>query len=160
MKRTGASRGFTLIELIVTVAIVALLATVAMPVAQLAFKRAREQELSAALRQIRGALDAYHEAAIAGRVPLEAGTSGYPPDLRALVDGVVDARDPDGKKIYFLRSLPRDPLFPDATAPAEQTWGLRSYASPPQAPAPGDDVYDVHSLHPGQGLNGVPYSQW
>ena len=160
MKRPGASRGFTLIELIVTVAIVALLATVAMPVAQLAFKRAREQELSAALRQIRGALDAYHEAAVAGRVPLEPGASGYPPDLRALVDGITDARDPDGKKIYFLRSLPRDPLFPDATVPAEQTWGLRSYASPPQAPAPGDDVYDVHSLHPGQGLNGVPYSQW
>jgi general secretion pathway protein G len=155
-----ASRGFTLIELIVTVAIVALLATAAMPVAQLAFKRTREQDLSIALRQIRGAIDAYHEAAMTGRVPMEAGTSGYPPDLKVLVAGVPDAKDPDGKRIYFLRSLPRDPFFPDAAAPAEQTWGLRSYASPPDAPTPGDDVYDIHSLHPGTGLNGVAYSQW
>lgn len=160
MKATRASRGFTLIELIVTVAIVALLATAAMPVAQLAFKRTREQELTSALRQIRGAIDAYHEAATAGRVAMELGATGYPPDLKVLVAGVPDAKDPDGKRIYFLRSLPRDPLFPDSSTPAEDTWGLRSYASPPDAPQPGDDVYDIHSLHQGTGLNGVAYSQW
>ena len=160
MSRWRASGGFTLIELIVTVAIVALLATAAMPVAQLAYKRAREQELSAALRNLRGAIDAYHEATVNGHVLVEAGASGYPPDLTVLVEGVVDAKDPAGRKLYFLRRLPRDPLFPDLSVPAEETWGLRSYASPPDAPLPGDDVYDVRSLHPGVGLNGVAYAEW
>jgi general secretion pathway protein G len=137
--------------LIVTVAIVALSATAAMPVAQLAFKRTREQELTLALRQIRGAIDAYHEAAVAGRVPIQPGATGYPPDLKVLVDGVPDARDPEGKRIYFLRRLPRDPLFPDDSTPAAQTWGLRRSASSAEAPAPGDDVYDIHSLHQGTG---------
>ncbi len=63
------------------------------------------------------------------------------------------------KRIYFLRSLPRDP-FADPSLPAEQTWGLRSYASPPEAPAPGADVFDVHSRTEGQGLDGTPYRQW
>ena len=91
---------------------------------------------------------------------MEAGTPGYPKDLKLLVDGVPDAKDPDGKRIYFMRRLPRDPLFPDNVTPAELTWGLRSYASSAEAPTPGDDVYDIHSLHQGTGLNGVAYSQW
>ena len=77
---------------------------------------------------------------------VEASTSGYPPKLDALIEGVEDVRDPDKKKIYFMRRLPRDPLYPDSAAPPAETWGLRSYKSPPDAPQPGDDVFDIHSL--------------
>jgi general secretion pathway protein G len=155
------NRGFTIIELVITVAIVSLLATAVVPSAQLIYQRERESELRASLRTIRGALDAYKQAWSAGRIKKELDKSGYPPDLRMLVDGVEDAGSAkEGVKIYFLRRLPRDPFWPDATTPAADTWGLRSYASPPDDPQPGDDVYDVHSRSSRIGLNGVPYRDW
>ena len=154
------SRGFTLIELIITVAILGLLASAAMPVAELALKRSREHELRAALRELRGAIDAYKAAAEQGRIELEVGASGYPPRLALLVDGIEDVKDPEGRMIYFLRRLPRDPFFPDSGVRPEQTWGLRSYESPPDAPRPGEDVFDVYSLSSRSGLNGVPYREW
>ena len=159
MKRQG-SRGFTLIELVVTVAIVALLAGIALPVAELAVRRQKEQALYAALREIRGAIDAYKLAADQGRIRKSVEQSGYPESLDALVAGVEDARSPKQEKIYFLRRLPRDPLFPQADARAADTWGKRSYASPPDAPREGNDVFDVYSLAPGSGLNGVAYRDW
>jgi len=154
------SRGFTLIELMVTVAIVALLAGIGLPLAELTVMRHREQALHAALREIRTALDAYKLAVDQGRIRKSADQSGYPDSLDALVLGVEDARSPERKKIYFLRRLPRDPLFPEAEARAADTWGKRSYASPPDAPTEGADVYDVYSLAPGVGLNGVAYRDW
>jgi general secretion pathway protein G len=155
------NRGFTIIELVITVAIVSLLATAVVPSAQLIYQRERESELRASLRTIRGALDAYKQAWGAGRIKKELDKSGYPPDLRMLVDGVEDAGSAkEGVKIYFLRRLPRDPFWPDATTPAADTWGLRAYASPPDDPQPGDDVYDVHSRSSRIGLNGVPYRDW
>ena len=154
------SRGFTLIELMVTVAIVALLAGIGLPLAELTVRRHREQALHAALREIRTALDAYKLAVDQGRIRKSADQSGYPDSLDALVLGVEDARSPERKKIYFLRRLPRDPLFPEAEARAADTWGKRSYASPPDAPTEGADVYDVYSLAPGVGLNGVAYRDW
>jgi len=153
-------RAFTLIELVVTVAIAGLLATVAMPLAELTVKRLREQELKVALREIRTAIDAYKRAAEQGHIELEADATGYPPNLDALVIGVEDATSPDKRKIYFMRRLPRDPLYPDGSVPAAETWGLRSYASGPDDPQPGDDVYDVHSLANGKALDGSVYREW
>ncbi|HWX69551.1 MAG TPA: type II secretion system protein [Steroidobacteraceae bacterium] len=154
-------RGFTLIELVITLAIIALLTTAAFPIAQLVAKREKEVELRSALREIRNGLDAYRLAAQAGHIKLELGASGYPPDLTSLYAGVEDQSNPQqGVKLYFLRRIPRDPFFPDASVPAEEGWGLRSYKSPPDDPQPGEDVYDVYSLAKGTGLNGVRYRDW
>jgi general secretion pathway protein G len=153
-------RGFTLIELLVTVTIVSLLATMAMPVAELTVRRAKEQELRAALREIRGALDAYKRASDEGRIARSALSSGFPPTLDVLAEGAEDARSPDRRRIHFLRRVPRDPFAIDAELPAARSWGLRSYDSPPDDPREGRDVFDVHSLAPGNGLNGRPYREW
>lgn len=154
------ARGFTLVELIVVIAIVALLATAAMPLEKMATQRFKESELRGALRDLRIGIDAYKRAAEEGRVIVDVNTSGYPPTLDALVSGVEDATDPNKRKIYFMRRIPRDPLYPDSAAPPAESWGLRSYKSPPDDPQPGDDVYDIHSLAKGVGLNGVPYREW
>jgi general secretion pathway protein G len=154
-------RGFTLIELVITVAIVSLLASAVVPSAQLLYQRERERELRASLRTLRGAIDAYKYASDTGRIKKKLDKTGYPPDLQVLVDGVDDATSAkEGVKLYFLRRLPRDPFWPDATSPAAETWGLRCYASPPDDPQPGDDVYDVRSRSTRTGLDGVPYHDW
>jgi general secretion pathway protein G len=154
------ARGFTLIELVIVIAIVSLLATVGVPLAKMATQRVKEAELRTALRDLRVGIDAYKHAAEQGRVQVEVDKSGYPPTLDALVKGVEDARDPKKAMIYFMRHLPRDPFYPDSAAPAAETWGLRSYASPPDDPQPGDDVFDIHTYAKGVGLNGVPYREW
>jgi general secretion pathway protein G len=153
-------RGFTLIELLITVAILATLASIAMPLSELAVQRSREQDLVKALRDIRDALDSYKRASDEGRIVRAADQSGYPPTLSALVDGVPNARSPSGAKIYFLRRIPRDPTYADAATPAVATWRVRSYESPPDRPAPGRDVFDVYSSSDRFGLNGVPYREW
>ena len=153
-------RGFTLIELVITLAIIGLLATAAMPLAQLVAKREKEAELRTALRDIRTALDAYHLASQTGHIKMELGASGYPPDLKSLYAGVEDQASEKKVNLYFLRRIPRDPFFPDGSVLAENSWGLRSYNSPPEDPQPGDDVYDVYPLDTGKGLNGVPYRDW
>jgi general secretion pathway protein G len=154
------NRGFTLIELVITLAIIGLLTTAAMPLAQLVAKREKEAELRAALRDIRTALDAYRTAAQTGHIKQELGATGYPPDLKSLYVGIEDQASQKKVNIYFLRRIPRDPFFPDGAVPAEESWGLRSYKSPPDDPQPGDDVFDVYSLSSGKGLNGVPYHDW
>lgn len=153
-------RGFTLIELVITVAIVAVLASVAVPLVELNVQRAKEHELRTALRQIRGALDAHKRAHDEGRVVARTGGSGYPRSLAELVDGVADAKSPSSARIYFLRRLPRDPFNQDRELGAAATWGLRAYSSPPGAPAEGDDVFDVYSRSEGTGLNGQPHREW
>ena len=154
------ARGFTLIELVITLAVIGLLVSAAFPLAQLVAKREKESELRAALREIRAGIDAYKMAADTGHIEKEIEKTGYPPDLKSLYAGVRDLTSVNNLNLYFLRRIPRDPFFPDGAVPAEQTWGLRSYASPPDDPQPGDDVYDVYSLATGNGLNGVPYREW
>jgi general secretion pathway protein G len=145
--------GFTLIELLISVAIVGLLASIALPLAEVAATRSKEQDLRLALREIRTAIDAYKKAADDGVIERPADATGFPPSLAALVEGVPDKRKPDGPKVYFLRKVPADPF-------AVEGWGLRSYASTHDAPQEGKDVFDVYSKAPGAGLNGVPYRQW
>ena len=146
-------------ELVVTLAILGVLAAIAVPVVELVVKRSKEQELRYNLRQIREGIDTYKRAWDRGLIERKVGESGYPPSLEVLVDGAVDLRSPTKQKIYFLRRIPVDPMAPAGVAPAE-SWGKRSYASPPNEPKPGSDVFDVYSLHPGIGINGVPYKEW
>ena len=154
------ARGFTLIELLVTVAIVGLLATIALPMTELAVQRSKEQDLRVALREIRTGIDAYKKAWDEGHIQKGLDESGYPKSLDVLVEGVEDFKNPKRAKIYFLRRIPRDPFAKDTVSAAADTWGKRSYKSPPDDPQEGDDVYDVYTLSHGVGLNGIPYREW
>jgi len=145
-------KGFTLIELMITVAIVALLASIGLPMAELAVQRGKEQDLRRGLREIREAIDAYKRAADEGAIEKKANATGYPPTLAALVEGVEDKKN-QGQKVFFLRRLPEDPV-------AKKPWGLRSYASTAADPQPGADVYDVFSISEEKGMNGVAYKEW
>ena len=161
LRRGWGHGGFTLIELLISLAILALLATLVVPGAQVAMQRTQEQELRRALREIRQALDDYRRAADEGRVARPAGGSGYPRDLQVLVSGEPDLLDPrPGRKLYFLRRVPRDPMQPDASLGDAQTWLKRSFASESTDPREGADVYDVLSMSPRIGLNGIPYAKW
>lgn len=172
-----ARRGFTLIEMVITLALVGILALAIMPFSELVVQRQKEKELSAALREIRTALDAYKDASDAGKIEKDAEASGYPPSLGVLVTGVKDARDPKGGLLMFLRRVPRDPFFTgDPDTPAEETWNVRAYGQPPDqaaggasgessgalsgTDAAGKDVFDVTSKSARVGINGIPYRQW
>lgn len=154
------TQGFTLIELMVTVAIVAILASVIVPLTQVSVQRSKEQDLKLALREIRTAIDAYKQAVDEGRIYRSIDTTGYPASLEMLVQGVPDLKDAKERKIYFLRRVPRDPMSADASLPAAATWGKRSYRSEPDNPREGEDVYDVYSLSERKGLDGRPYREW
>lgn len=156
----SAQRGFTLIELMVTVTIIALLASVVVPMAQITAQREKERELKLALREIRGALDDYKRASEEGRIYKKHDASGYPESLDVLVEGVPDLKDIKGRKLYFIRRIPRDPFFSESGRSASDTWGKRSYASEADNPREGDDVYDVFSRSRKVGLNGIRYSEW
>lgn len=153
-------QGFTLIEMMVTVALVAILASVVVPLTQMSVQRGKERELRLALYEIRVAIDAYKKAGDEGRIQRSATTTGYPSKLAALVDGAVDIKDPKHRKLFFLRRIPRDPMSSHPEIASERTWGLRSYASEADQPEGGIDVYDVYSPSVSVGLNGIPYRLW
>ncbi len=162
-RKSLVSRGFTMIELLVVMAILGVLAAAVLPLGETLLAAQKERDLRLALQEIRTALDAYKR--VMDQSPQVGGAtggagSGYPPSLQALVDGTPDTRVASrGRMLYFLRAIPRDP-FANPQVPAEQTWRLRSYASPADKPQPGVDVYDVHSSSDGKALDGTSYAQW
>lgn len=143
--------GMTLVELIVAIAIMAILATGVLPISRTVVKRQREKELKAALWQMRDAIDRYKDAADRGAFQIKLGSEGYPPDLDTLVKGV----DVAGKKVRFLRHIPMDPM----THSTE--WGMRSMQDDPTSESwGGQGVFDVYTKSPGTGLDGTKYSDW
>jgi general secretion pathway protein G len=131
-----------------------------LPLMEVTMQRSKEHELRTGLRQLREGIDKYKQASDEGRILRRTEESGYPKSLELLVNGVDDAKDPKKSKIYFMRRIPRDPMATDESLAAHQTWGKRSYASPPDEPKAGDDVFDIYSLSEGTGLNGVRYREW
>lgn len=159
--------GFSYVEMVFAVAMLAVLATTATPYLQKNIQRKKEIELKQNLREIRTAIDAYKAAADGGKIEKLLNDSGYPKSLDDLVNGVVDVTDPAKKKLRFLRKVPIDPMYraseytqDAASLRASDTWGKRSYESDADNPKEGKDIFDVYSLSPEIGLNGVPYAQW
>lgn len=150
----GREAGFTVAEMVIVAAVLAILASAVVPLVHTTRKRTKEMELRASLREMRYAIDEYKRYSDAGLVPVDLGSDGYPPDLETLVEG-VDVVGQVDFKARFLRRIPVDPMT------GEAEWGLRSYQDEPDSVSwGGENVYDVYSLSEGVGLNGVPYEEW
>lgn len=148
---SSGETGLTLVELIVTVAILALVAGAAVPVARFQVKRQKERELRYDLWQMREAIDHYKDAADKNAFIVKVDSQGYPPDLQTLVDGV----DVQGKKVRFLRRIPVDPMT------GKDDWGLRSMQDDPTSDSfGGQNVFDVYSKSDGIALDGTKYKDW
>ena len=157
-RRQPSQRGYSFVELLVVSVILLVLASAVAPLSQVTVRRQREGELSRSLREMRAAIDEYKDAVdlgVIGGTNVESGSEGYPPDLESLVEGVEVLNDASGRKVKFLRRVPRDPL----TKSTE--WGLRAYQDSPTANTwGGDNVYDVYSRAPGTALDGSRYRDW
>jgi general secretion pathway protein G len=154
----SAQDGYSFIELLVVIGILFVLASAAMPLAQVASQRQRETELRRSLREMRTAIDKFKDAVDIGQIPtteLTPTSEGYPPDLETLVEGVTPANDASGRKLKFLRRIPIDPL----TNSTE--WGLRAYQDKPDATSwGGQNVFDVYTTSRGTALDGTKYRDW
>lgn len=153
-------RGFTLVEMLVTLTILAILASAIMPIAKTTIQREKEVELRRNLRIIREALDAYKKLADEKKFEVEEDSEGYPPDLETLVKGVEIKEQTEGeqekeKLTKFLRRIPRDPMTNSTD------WGLRSYQDDPDSEVWGEEnVYDVYTKSRATALDGSKYSDW
>jgi general secretion pathway protein G len=144
-----------MVELIVSFTILAILTSMAVPLASYKVKRDKERELRYALREIRHAIDAYKDASLAGKIDIKLGTEGYPESLEILVKGVKLSQSPDGKMIKFLRRIPRDPMT------GQFDWGMRSMQDDPKSTSwGGQNVFDVYSKSTERARDGTPYSEW
>lgn len=149
--RRAGERGLTLAELIVTVAILTILMSAAVPLVRFQVKRQKERELHYDLWMMRSAIDKYKDAADRGAFQTKVDSQNYPPDLQTLVDGV----DVQGKKLRFLRKIPKDPMTGDTD------WGLRSMQDDPDSDSfGGQSVFDVHSKSEKTALDGTKYNTW
>lgn len=150
--------GYTFIELVIVTAVLMILATMVMPLAQVTSQRQREAELRRSLREMRTAIDKFKDAVDAGQIPqteLEPGSEGYPADLETLVEGVSAAGDASGRKLKYLRRIPIDPM----TNTTE--WGMRSYQDRPDSTSwGGQNVFDVFTTNTDTALDGTKYNEW
>lgn len=150
-RRALATRGFTLVELIVATTILVILTSLAIPLARVTIKREKEHELRRDLWEMRDAIDRYKDAADRGAFQTKVDSQNYPPDLDTLVKGV----DIKGKKLKFLRRIPVDPMTNSTD------WGLRSMQDDPDSDSwGGQNVFDVYTKSQGQALDGTNYKDW
>jgi general secretion pathway protein G len=151
-------RGYSFIELLIVTAILFVLASAVMPLAQVTSQRQREAELRANLRQMRTAIDKFKDAVDQGRISqteLQPGSEGYPPDLETLVEGVPMQGDASGAMLKFLRRVPVDPMTNSTD------WGKRSYQDRPDAQSWGrQNVFDVYTKSDATALDGTKYREW
>ena len=153
MKRRR-QQGFTVVELSVVCAMIAILTAMAIPVVKYSIKRQNEMELKYDLRLLRDALDKYKQYSDTGQIQVQIGSEGYPPDLKTLVDGVQLVGQLN-KKQKFLRRIPIDPM----TKKAE--WGQRSYQDEADSTSwGGQNVYDIYSLSDARATDGTYYKDW
>ena len=158
VRLVGRESGYTFVELIVVTAILMILASAVMPLAQVTAQRQREAELRRTLREMRVAIDRFKDAVDSGQIPtteVEPGSEGYPPDLQTLVDGVTAAGDASGRRLRYLRRIPIDPMTND------MDWGLRAYQDKPDSTSwAGGNVFDVYTKSEGTALDGTRYRDW
>jgi general secretion pathway protein G len=153
-RHNGPQQGMTLVELIISVAILLVLTTAVLPLARVRIMREREKELRYSLREMREAINRYKDASDRGLIQVKVGTEGYPPDLETLVKGVDMVGQVD-KKFRFLRRIPMDPM----THSTE--WGMRAMQDDPTTTSfGGQNVFDVYTKNQDKALDGTKYSDW